>query len=320
MDPSAIFAPVQQEMLLVERSLREVGRIDYPLLAALVEHILSNGGKRIRPALTLLAAKAYRDDLGLVIPMATAVELLHTATLVHDDAIDNASLRRGKATLNSLWGDRGAILVGDYLFARSAELVASVGDLRVIRHFARTLMAICSGELQQGFSSRSEEQREGYFQRISNKTASLFTMAAESGGVLSGAPEQATAALSSYGHNLGMASQIVDDILDFTGEGEEIGKPVGSDLLQGTLTLPSIVLMEQRPHDNPIARILEHAGSEQDVGLAIEMVRNSSVIPECYRIAEEYAFGARAALAALPDNACRNSLHHLVDYVVQRKK
>jgi geranylgeranyl pyrophosphate synthase len=317
----AIFEPILTEIPLVEERLKAVAEADFPQLARLLGHVLHREGKRIRPALTLLAGKFHHYNLELLIPMATAIELFHTATLVHDDTIDNSATRRGLPTLSSIWGSEVAVLAGDYLFAKSADLVATTGNLRVITLFAQTLMTICSGQLEENFSTFDPEpSRQQYYQRSGKKTASLFSAAAESGAILSAAPEEAVQALKSYGYNLGLAFQIVDDILDFTAGEEELGKPVAGDLLQGVLTLPAILFMEQHPEDNPIKEMLAERDEEANLKRAIESIRNSAIIGESYGIAQDFSAQACQALQALPDNPPRRALLQLADYVIQRQR
>ncbi|GAI27831.1 unnamed protein product, partial [marine sediment metagenome] len=294
--------------------LRLVCEVDFPWLSKLLEHSLKSGGKRIRPALVLLAGKFYNYDLSYLLPVATAIEILHTATLVHDDAIDNSLVRRGRPTINKVWGEDKAILLGDYLLAKSEELVADTQNLRVIKLFAQTLMAISSGELNQAFSAFNLEQtRQQYLQRISGKTASLLSLVTESGAILSQAPEKSVEALKGYGYNLGIAFQVVDDILDFIGTEEEMGKPIGSDLAQGTLTLPAILLLERYPEDNPVRRLFQNEDRQRNIELAMELVRNSSITQECYAVASDYCARACHNLSLLPDNASRRSLIKLAE-------
>ena len=253
--------------------------------------------------------------------MATAVELLHTATLVHDDAVDKSAVRRGRATINKVWGEDKAVLLGDYLFARAGGCCANTGNVRVIKLFSQTLATISSGELQQAFDAFNLEQtRQQYFQRIACKTASLFILATESGAVLSQAPERSVEVLREYGRNLGIAFQIVDDILDFIGTEEELGKPVGSDLAQGTLTLPAMLLLQYYPEDNPIKRFFQNQDEPENKKQAIELVRNSPVVQECYDVAAEYCARACQNLDLLPDNASRQALVEVAAYVIRRKK
>ncbi|GAI02781.1 unnamed protein product, partial [marine sediment metagenome] len=290
-------------------------------LAELLTYSLKGGGKRIRPALTLLSGKSYNYNLDYLLPMATAVELMHTATLVHDDAIDNSLVRRGRPTINRVWDDDKAILLGDYLFAKAGELTATTQNLQVIKLLSQTLMTITGGELAQSFSASNLEQtRQHYLHRIISKTASLFSLATESGAILSQAPGKSVRVLKEYGYNLGIAFQIVDDIMDFIGTEEEMGKPVGSDLAQGTLTLPAMLLLENHPEDNPVKELFQNRDRQKNIRLAIELVRSSSIVQECYTVASNYCAKAYRNLNLLPDNASRQSLINLADYVVERKR
>ena len=318
----SLFAPVEREIVLAEEGIKAVADVDYPWLAELLGYIVNSGGKRLRPALTLLTGKLKDDcNLDLLIPVATGVELLHTATLVHDDTIDLSHRRRGKPTTANIWGWGIATLAGDYLFSKAAELVSQACNIRADRLFAQTLTALCTGELEESFSSFDQNQtRQSYLRRIGNKTASLFSMATESGGIVAEASEEAIQALRSYGYNLGMAFQIVDDILDFTAGEEELGKPVASDLLKGHLTLPAILLKEQYPDNNPIKAIFEKRQKEQNLKLAIEMIRSSEIVPECYRVAQDFTAEACRALEIFPESSCQRALLELTDYVVERQK
>ena len=321
MQLSTIYAPIQEDLVKVENELESVSKVGFSWLAELLNYSLSNSGKGIRPALTLLSGKFYHYNLDTILPMATAVEVLHIATLVHDDAIDKSSVRRGKPTLYKLWGEDKAVLLGDYLFAKAGELTATTQNLRAIKLFAQTLRTISTGELAQTFTAFNLEQTyEQYIQRISHKTAALFVLATESGGALSEAPEQSIKILNEYGYNLGIAFQIVDDILDFVGTEKELGKPVGSDLIQGTLTLPAMLLLERFPKDNPVREIFQNGDKDKNIKLAIELVRNSSIVEDCYRIASDYCAKACRNLNLLPDNASRQALKDLADYVVSRKR
>lgn len=319
---NSLFEPVQEEIILVEEGIKAVADVEYPWLVELLGYIVNSGGKRVRPALTLLAGKLQGDvNKDALIPVATGVELLHTATLVHDDTIDRSSRRRGKPTAASIWGWGIATLAGDYLFSKAAELVSQANSVRADRLFAQTLMALCTGELEEGFNSFDLDQtRESYFRRIGNKTASLFAMATESGGIVTDASEEAINALSTYGYKLGMAFQIVDDIFDFTAGEEELGKPVAGDLLQGHLTLPTIILKEQHPNGNPIVDIFEHRQVERNLDLVIQMIRNSGIVSECYGVAQGFIADACQALGLFPDSPYRSKLFELADYVVQRRQ
>ena len=288
-------------------------------LGPLLEYVMSKGGKRIRPAITLLSAGFNSHESGHPVIMASAVELLHLATLIHDDTVDNSDLRRGKATVTNLWGPNVAVLLGDYLFATAATFVCDTGNLRVIRRFSETIMDLASGELSEYFSAFDVKQaRSLYHDRIYRKTASLFCTAAETGAILSGAPEAHVQALRNYGYQVGMAYQMVDDLLDVQGSAESLGKPVGNDLLQGVLTLPTIMLMERHPDANPIPALFQERSQTGNLELALEMIKNSSIIEECYEVIRSYCQEARNSLEPMPDCQARNSLLQLADFVWER--
>jgi len=319
-----IYQLIEADLAKVNEEIRSVSSVEYPWLAEMLGHSVQSGGKRIRPALTLLAGKLFDYDLKYLLPMATAVELMHTATLVHDDAIDKSATRRGRPTIYAVWGVEKSVLLGDYLFAKAGEYNAGTQSIRTVRLFTQTLMTISKGELYQSVNAFNPHQtREQYIQRIIGKTASLFAMATESGAILSQAPEWAVGDLKAYGQNLGIAFQIVDDILDFIGTEEELGKPVGSDLTQGTLTLPAMILLERYPQNNPVQRIFERGEGKydrEDIRQAIEMAGNARVVQECYDMASRYSAEACRQLENLPQCDSRQALADLATYVVRRKK
>jgi geranylgeranyl pyrophosphate synthase len=253
--------------------------------------------------------------------MATAVELLHIATLIHDDTVDNSPLRRGKATVSNRWGQKVAILLGDYVFATSATFVCDTKHVRVIRRFSETIMELSSGELLEYFHvSNWRLSRADYEDRIYRKTASLFRTAAESGALLSGVSEEVVQALADYGCNIGLAFQIIDDVLDVQGNAREIGKPVGNDLLQGVVTLPHIMLVERYPNDNPIQRLFDGDRDPASLQRVIEMIQNSDIVEQCYTTARNYCQKALAALKYVPEVPPKQSLEALVSYTMERKR
>ena len=318
-----IYGPIREDLIKVEKRLRDLSDVGTPYLPELLEYVLQTRGKGVRPAITSLSARIHPHDHDLSIIMASAVELLHMATLIHDDTIDNASLRRGKATVSGRWGKNVAVLLGDYMFATSATFVCDTHNVRVIRRFSETIMELSSGELLEYFNTNNWNQsREEYIDRIYRKTASLFRTAAETGAILGGAPEDAVQALDRYGFNIGMAFQIVDDILDVQGDAGEIGKPVANDLLQGVLTLPSIMLMERYPKDNPIPDLFQqpnHDGGE-NLKRALEMIQKSGIIEECYGVVRDYCLEASKAIESLPDCPAQQSLMHLSQFVMERTR
>ena len=316
-----IYAPVRERLQRVEAQLADLADVKFPFLAGALSHVYGSAGKRVRPAVTLLAASFRPHDERKSEVMATAVELLHIATLIHDDTVDASDVRRGRATISSMHGNDLAVLVGDYVFASSATFVCDTEHVGVIRRFSETIMELSSGELRERISAYDPNQTlADYYLRIYNKTASLFRTAGETGATLSGAPDAQIAALREYARELGMAFQIVDDILDFEGDEREIGKPVGSDLAHGIMTLPAFIALERFPKDNPIAAYM--AASERTPDMltkAVETASAPAIINAAYAEASRRCEKARTALRALPPTPARRSLETLLEYVVMRR-
>ncbi|MGA2159216.1 MAG: polyprenyl synthetase family protein [Dehalococcoidia bacterium] len=320
MNLDEIYAPIKEDLKLVEAKLGDIARNDIPLLSQMLEYALLNVGKRVRPALTLLSSKFYNYDLELLVPMASAVELLHIGTLVHDDIIDNSATRHGKPAVYRTYGSNSALLLGDYLFSRAGSLATTTENIRVIRRFTETLMIISGGELREAsMHFDAEGARDNYYKWISDKTACLFVMAAECGSVLSGCPEDQVLALKDYAQNFGLAFQIIDDILDFVGDQSTLGKPVGSDLNEGAMTLPTVIYLQHNPDDRLIYKVIV----ERDKSLvpeAVAKIRASGAIDECKKVAGEFSQKASGSLDRLPDCDARKSLKALVAYVIERNK
>ena len=317
----SIYGPIASELELVTDNLKRLaGEAGLSGDDQLVAHAVVSGGKKVRPALTLLASRLYPGAPAKPVTMATAVELLHIASLVHDDTVDRAETRRGRTTVSSEWGGKVAVLLGDYVFATSAIYVCDTEHIGVIRRFSETIMELARGELAEHFSAYDWSQtRQDYERRIYDKTATLFCTAAESGAILSEAPPQAAAALKTYGYNLGMAFQIMDDVLDFEGTEEELGKPVGNDLLQGTLTLPALLYVERHP-EAPVVQALRGGSREpEDLATMVEAIRGSDVMAETLAVCEGYRNAAGKALDGLPSGEARQSLEELTDYVTARR-
>jgi geranylgeranyl pyrophosphate synthase len=284
-----------------------------------IDHLLSSGGKRVRPTVVLLTAGMFGGDPQRAVTLAAAIEMLHTATLVHDDLIDGALLRRGNPTLNAQWTPAATVLTGDYIFARAAHLAAQTDSLTVMEMFSRTLMAIVGGEINQLFRTRGGDLRKDYFDRIYAKTASLFEVSTEAAAVLSGASAPQTAQAKAVGYNLGVAFQIVDDVLDFVGNQQEVGKPVASDLRQGILTLPALLAMDGRPvADELVESILNRRLDPAALEDLIWQVRTSDAIARSLDEARTYSHRAQEALTTLPACSEREALSDLAAYIVQR--
>lgn len=319
-DTSRLYGPVTDDLPRVDEMLMSLTRVEFPWLRRMLESTLTGGGKRLRPAISLLAGRLGEYDLERLVPMAASVELLHTATLVHDDVIDAAPERRGKPTAAVLFNNASSVMLGDYLFAHAAEFVARTGNIRVIRNFADTLRIMANGELTQDMSAYEySEDVQRYLDRILGKTASLFGTAAEGGAIVAGAPEAYVEPMRRFGIQLGMAFQIVDDILDFTATSEELGKPAGSDLLSGTVTLPTLLYMGRSPEDNPVKRAFEGVRRRANLQRAINDIRASDLLDESMVTARRFAQSARDALAVLPEGEPKATLDALVDYVTERR-
>lgn len=291
-----------------------------PDLGAALEHLLSSGGKRIRPAVALLTGGMLGADPDRLVTLGAAIELLHTATLVHDDLIDGALLRRGIATLNSKWSPAATVLTGDFIFARAAMLAAETDSVAVMHLFAETLAIIVNGEITQMFTSRGKVSREEYDQRIYAKTASMFELATAAAALLSPVGPETVESVRRFGNEIGMAFQIVDDILDFTGEQATIGKPVASDLRQGIITLPALFYLEDNPEDPEMKVILDGKYLSDDrMDRLVIAIRKSGVIQRAADEARQYIDFALKTLYAQKSGVERAALEDLAEYIVARR-
>ena len=320
MTAAPLYGPIADDLPRVEAALSAVKQVEYEPLARMLAHVLAGEGKRLRPALALLAGKFGDYDLASLVPLAASIELLHTATLVHDDVIDEAPTRRGRETANTLFGNAASVMLGDFMFAHAADFIASTGNVRLVRLFSKTIMSIATGELQQDISAfdYSKGVRD-YFARIAGKTASLFGTACEGGAIAAGCPEPWVDALREYGFNLGMAFQIVDDILDFTGDEAVMGKPVGSDLLAGTLTLPSLLLVERSAANNPVRRLfVSRRDRPRRLAEALEAIRAAGVLQDAEAVARDFMGRGLDAIAPLPDGEAKGALFDLSEYLITR--
>ncbi len=318
---SALYGPVAEDLILVEDLLESVKRVELAPMRLMLDHALAPRGKRLRPGLVLLAGTFGDYNLNRLVPLGTAIELLHTASLVHDDVVDGASSRRGRPTANAVFDNALTVLLGDFMFANAAEMVTRTGSLPVTRLFALALMKMTSGELDQdaaAFDVGRDVQQ--YLWRIGGKTAALFGHSTQGGGLLAGCNESQVEALRSYGYNLGMAFQIVDDILDFTGDEEEMGKPAGGDLIEGTITLPALFYLDSAPRENPVRRFLSTEG-ERSAFLpdALAAVVESDAIGRAQGMAEEFGERALEGLSALEAGDARRTLEELSAYVLTRR-
>jgi geranylgeranyl pyrophosphate synthase len=312
--------PIQASIQEVEELMRSQAHDRHPELQAALDHLIIAGGKRVRPALVLLTGNMLGADHDRLITIAAAVEMLHTATLVHDDLIDGALLRRGNPTLNSHWSPAATVLTGDFIFARAAKLAANTDCLPLMKLFAETLAIIVNGELTQLFSSRGIANRENYDRRIYAKTASLFEMSARAAAMISPVDHVFVEKMQEFGRKTGLAFQILDDILDFTGEQESVGKPVGSDLLQGLVTLPTLYYIEKYPNDTNVAILLNgNFASEPNAMIElVQSIRSSECIELALNDARSMVEGAIRILKDMPAGEERRALEELARYIVDR--
>jgi geranylgeranyl pyrophosphate synthase len=316
---ATFFDLVRSQIPEVEARMRSGGDLHNPNLQDAVEQLLSSGGKRIRPTLVILAGEMINADRDHILTLAAAIEMLHTATLVHDDLIDQSSLRRGLPTLNAQWNAGATVLTGDYIFARAANLAARTGSLPVMKGFSETLMTIVNGEINQLFAEPGLVDRETYFERIYAKTASLFELATRGVGMIAQLTEEDTYHLSRYGYCTGMAFQIVDDVLDYVASEEILGKPVASDLRQGIITLPTLIYYEAEKDDGELRALLRGEQlSDADFDRLVSRIRRSGAVDLAM---EEARFIVREGLDHLnsfPASGEREALENLAGYAVHR--
>ncbi len=284
-------------------------------------HVLATPGKRVRPALTLLASRLWGHDIDeRAIKMATAVELLHIATLVHDDTVDRADTRRGHQTASKIWGRNVAVLIGDFIFATSAMYVCDTDNIRLVRRFAETITELARGELSEIYTAwQPDVPLEEYTQRIYDKTASLFCTAAESGAVLGEGDDESVENLRNYGYNIGMAYQVYDDLLDYRSTSEELGKPAGHDLGEGILTLPAIIAAKNGAADE-IQRLF-NAPEEARADLipqAVDAIKSTGALEQTHKVATNYVDAAVRSLDGIPPSDSLDSLLILAEFVQTR--
>ena len=321
MSATTFFTSVQDQLQFVEQRIREqAGDEQHPDLRSALEHLLAAGGKRVRPTLGLLVGNMLGAPEDKLITLGASVELLHTATLVHDDLIDGALLRRGMPTLNARWSPAATVLTGDFLFARAAKLAAETDYLPLMKLFSETLATIVNGELTQMFSARGVIDRNNYYNRIYAKTASLFEMSSLAAAMVATEDQDIRDSMKAFGYEVGMAFQIVDDILDFTGDQSTVGKPIGSDLLNGLATLPAIYYAEEHPDDEDVLSL--PGGGWKDtarVQRLVDGIRKNAAIEKAMNEACQAVSRALGALEDAPASLEREALENLAKFIVDRK-
>ncbi len=316
---TTLLPDIQLRLSAVEALMRSQAEDAHPDLAAALLHLIDAGGKRVRPTITLLTGELLGAHPERLLDLAAAVEMLHTATLVHDDLIDGALLRRGMPTLNANWTPAATVLTGDFIFARAARLAAATGSVEVMDMFAEALTTIVGGEINQHFVSKGLSNREDYYNRIYAKTASMFELAAGAAALLSPHDETVREQARTFGYQIGMAFQIMDDILDFTGAQARVGKPVGSDLRNGLITLPAIYYHEDHPDDPDLISVIHRNGHKpEQLDRLIERIRASGSVEKAHAEARRFLQRGLHALSRLPDGPAQAQLAEITGYIVDR--
>jgi len=316
-----IFAAVADDLRQVESAIEEALKTSDAMLADVSTHLLHAGGKRIRPALVLLASKFPGSQLERVVPVAVAVELIHMATLVHDDVVDKATVRRGLPTVNAKWSNQISVLVGDYLFAKAFSILAKTGDTRVVQIMADVVYEMSRGEVAQIESYFQTEQTEAqYYERIAQKTGYLIAECCRLGAVVAGAEEAEIRSLYNYGMGVGLSFQIADDLLDFHGSAAKVGKPVAGDLKTGILTLPVIHALQHSAHADELRSIIStHSISDADVARVKDLLEECGSFAYARAKADLHLANAVAELERVPELATRAGLQLLADFVINRQ-
>jgi len=322
MDPKRIFNVVEDDFSAVNQLILDQLHSDVDLVETISQYLVDSGGKRVRPLLVLLAAKCCDYQGQDHILLATIIEFLHTATLLHDDVVDMSELRRGRSTANAVFGNAPSVLVGDFLYSRAFQMLVQLADLPIMAIMANCTNQIAEGEVQQLTNARNPDLTEQQYRDvIQAKTAILFEASAETAGILSGVSSEQQTALKNYGAHLGMTFQLIDDLLDYNGEAEEMGKNVGDDLAEGKMTLPLIhTLQNSSPEDAKLIREAVLENRTEDTAKIIALVKNSDALAYTQNKAEHEADMAIQQLDNLPDNSFRAALKDLAKQALNRSK
>ncbi len=321
MKPFELFNEIKDDLQIVEKELQSIVKTPDLLLTETSAHLLNAGGKRLRPAFALLAGKICCYNLQRLLPLAMALELIHMATLVHDDVIDASLTRRGIPTVKANWGDRISIYTGDYLLAQSLVLIAKCENDDIARILADVSVKMTEGEIQQIVTSFDANQGvKDYFFKIKRKTALLISASCELGAIACGAPPEYVRALNRYGYYLGMAFQITDDILDLIADQKQLGKPIGSDLRQGIITLPVIYALQKAVGAKRLAEIIsKKEKKEGEVLEAVKIIKDCGAVDFSFAVSNRYLIKAKQQLKILPDGKAKKSLDLIADFINVRR-
>ena len=318
----SLVALVDEDLKAGNRTIIDRMHSPVTLIPQLAGHIVNAGGKRLRPVLTLAAAHLCGYQGERHIKLSTCVEFIHTATLLHDDVVDESALRRGQSSANSIWGNQSSVLVGDFLFSRAFELMVEDGSLKVLQILSRASSVIAEGEVHQLLTTNDTETSEAqYLEVIQSKTAELFAAAARIGAVVADRPDVEEEALRVYGLNLGIAFQLIDDVLDYSAREHELGKTIGDDFREGKITLPVILAFrrgsdEERAFWNRTLQNLEQ--TDDDLGQAIDLMKKHGSVADTISRADHYGDVARDALGIFPESEIKTALLDIIDFCIDR--
>ncbi|EKN67354.1 heptaprenyl diphosphate synthase component II [Schinkia azotoformans MEV2011] len=314
-----LYTFINSDLDIIEKALEETIQAEHPVLKEASMHLLQAGGKRIRPVFVLLSGKFGNYNIDEIKNVAVALELIHTASLVHDDVIDNAELRRGGLTVKAKWDNRIAMYTGDYIFARAVELMTNINKIEAHQVLSKTMVELVIGEIEQIKDKYDWDQNlRTYFRRIKRKTAILIAVSCGLGAIVSEAPIQVQRQLYRFGYNVGMAFQITDDILDFTGTEKELGKPAGSDLQQGNITLPALYALRNENLRKEIVTTFD-PNNEEKMRYIISLVKTSGGIEYSKEISERYLKKAHGIIKELPNCKEKTALLNIAKYIGKRK-
>jgi len=320
LDP--LLALVAEDMAAINRIILDKARSDVEMIPELARHLIDSGGKRLRPMLTVAAAKLCGYAGGGHVPVAAAVEFLHTATLLHDDVVDGSETRRGRRAARTIWGNTASVLVGDFLLGQAFLMLVDVGNLPALRILSNAAAVIAEGEVMQLAAAKNFATTEDdYLAIIDAKTAALFLAAAEAGGALAERPAEELAALRSYGRNLGLAFQLVDDALDYAGDSARLGKSVGDDFREGKITLPVILSFRRGGGDERAfwrRAIGEGETGDENLAQAVALMKKHKAIESTLERARAYGAVARDALAIFRDSREKSALADVIAFCVER--
>jgi heptaprenyl diphosphate synthase len=314
-----MYSFLNSDINVIEKEIEETIDSQVPLVREASLHLLKAGGKRIRPVFVLLAGRFGDYDINVIKNVAVTLELIHTASLVHDDVIDEAELRRGRKTVKAKWDNRIAMYTGDFIFARALELMTNINNPLAHKILSNTMVELCLGEIEQIKDKYVFDQNlRNYLRRIKRKTALLIAASCQLGAVAANVDEESHKKLFRFGYYVGMAFQITDDILDFTSTESELGKPAGGDLMQGNITLPVLYAMEYPEIKKEILKVNEHI-TRDEIGKIIILIKNSDVINRSLALSNRYLDKALAIIESLPQNKSKKALREIALYIGKRK-